>query len=227
MAPGDPEPRVPSQGYTAAEQQLQQQMSLGELCHPVPHSFEPVKSFFKDLVEAMQSLLQTPLDVRLKESKSLCDRPWVLHSPGAVTRDGAVSLSHASPAQSPEAGPNPPCQPHLLWSWDGSCLSQPRGSSPAPPSVTPGVLPHLNLACTQLSAGRTSSPTSSAWSRPTAALTWEALPWAPLLAQPFASLPWARSISCLGVFVSWMGPSLPPLNAWRARTTLGPSLRSP
>ena len=29
------------------------------------------------------------------------------------------SLSHASPAQRPEAGPNPPCQPHLLWSWDG------------------------------------------------------------------------------------------------------------
>ncbi|KAF4025521.1 hypothetical protein G4228_017281 [Cervus hanglu yarkandensis] len=56
------------QEYTAAEQQVQQQMSLGELCHPVPHSFEPVKSFFKDLVEAMQSLLQTPLDVRLKEN---------------------------------------------------------------------------------------------------------------------------------------------------------------
>lgn len=71
-APGDPEPRVPRQEYTAAEQQVQQQMSLGKLCHPVPHSFEPVKSFFKDLVGAMQSLLQTPLDVRLKESKSLC-----------------------------------------------------------------------------------------------------------------------------------------------------------
>ncbi|KAJ1059538.1 hypothetical protein K5549_018950, partial [Capra hircus] len=58
------------QEYTAAEPQIKQQMSLGELCHPVPHSFEPVKSFFKDLVEAMQSLLQTPLDVRLKESRN-------------------------------------------------------------------------------------------------------------------------------------------------------------
>ncbi|KAJ8794513.1 hypothetical protein J1605_018966 [Eschrichtius robustus] len=45
---------------------MQQQMSLGESCHPVPHSFEPIKSFFKGLVEAMQSPLQTPLDVRLK-----------------------------------------------------------------------------------------------------------------------------------------------------------------
>lgn len=48
-------------------------MSLGELCHPVPLSFEPVKSFFKGLMEAMQGVLQTPLDVRLKESKLLCD----------------------------------------------------------------------------------------------------------------------------------------------------------
>lgn len=51
----------------AAEQQIQQQLSLGELCHPMPLSFEPVKSLFKGLVDAMQSLLQTPLDVRLKE----------------------------------------------------------------------------------------------------------------------------------------------------------------
>lgn len=55
------------QEYMAAEQQIQQQLSLGELCHPMPLSFEPVKSLFKGLVDAMQSLLQTPLDVRLKE----------------------------------------------------------------------------------------------------------------------------------------------------------------
>lgn len=67
----------------AAEQQIQQQLSLGELCHPMPLSFEPVKSLFKGLVDAMQSLLQTPLDVRLKEGKSPCDQPWVLYSPGA------------------------------------------------------------------------------------------------------------------------------------------------
>ncbi|XP_006143836.2 tripartite motif-containing protein 14 [Tupaia chinensis] len=56
------------QAYTATEQELQQQMSLGELCQPVPVSFEPVKSFFKGLMEALQSTLQKPLDIRLKEN---------------------------------------------------------------------------------------------------------------------------------------------------------------
>ncbi|XP_032274252.1 tripartite motif-containing protein 14 isoform X2 [Phoca vitulina] len=54
--------------YRAVEQELQKQMSLGELCYPEPLSFEPVKSFFKGLVDAMQSMLRTPLDVRLKEN---------------------------------------------------------------------------------------------------------------------------------------------------------------
>ncbi|XP_045324865.1 tripartite motif-containing protein 14 isoform X2 [Leopardus geoffroyi] len=64
----EPSPVQLLQEYVAAEQQMQQQMSLGELCYPVPLSFEPAKSFFKGLVEAMQSMLQTPLDVRLKEN---------------------------------------------------------------------------------------------------------------------------------------------------------------
>ncbi|XP_072815898.1 tripartite motif-containing protein 14 [Vicugna pacos] len=64
----EPNPIQLLQEYTAAEQQIQRQMSLGELCQPVPFSFEPVKIFFNGLVEAMQSLLQTPLDVRLKEN---------------------------------------------------------------------------------------------------------------------------------------------------------------
>lgn len=68
------DPCVPLQEYTATEQEMQQQMSLGELCHPVPQSFEPIKSFFKGLKEAMQSMLQKPLDVRLKESKSPCNQ---------------------------------------------------------------------------------------------------------------------------------------------------------
>lgn len=64
----EPDPVQRLQAYTATEQEMQRQMSLGELCHPVPLSFEPVKSFFKGLVEAVQSTLQTPLDIRLKES---------------------------------------------------------------------------------------------------------------------------------------------------------------
>ncbi|XP_046313217.1 tripartite motif-containing protein 14 isoform X2 [Marmota monax] len=56
------------EAYTATEQEMKQHASLGELSHPVPLSFEPIKSFFKGLVEAMQSTFQTPLDVRLKEN---------------------------------------------------------------------------------------------------------------------------------------------------------------
>lgn len=69
-----PEPPVFLQEFTATERELKQQMRLGELCHPVPQSFAPIKTFFKGLVEAMQSVVQTPLEARLKDSKSPCDR---------------------------------------------------------------------------------------------------------------------------------------------------------
>ncbi|KAF0883960.1 TRI14 protein, partial [Crocuta crocuta] len=64
----EPSPVQQLQEFVAAEQEMQWQMSLGELCYPVPLSFEPAKSFFKGLMEAMQSMLQKPLDVRLKEN---------------------------------------------------------------------------------------------------------------------------------------------------------------
>lgn len=55
-------------------------MSLGELSHPVPLSFEPVKNLFRGLAEALHNTLQTPLDVRLKESKSfVVSAPSLLH----------------------------------------------------------------------------------------------------------------------------------------------------
>lgn len=63
-----PDPVQLLQEFTATEQEMKQQMSLGELCHPVPQSFEPIKSFFRGLTEAMQRILQKPLDVRLKEN---------------------------------------------------------------------------------------------------------------------------------------------------------------
>lgn len=65
-------PHVPLQEFTATEQVMKQHMTLGELQYPVPQSFEPVKTFFKGLMEAMQSTMQTPLEVRLKQSKSPC-----------------------------------------------------------------------------------------------------------------------------------------------------------
>lgn len=77
-------PCTPPQEYRAAEQEMQRQTSLGEVCYPTPLSFEPVKSFFQGFVDAMQSLLQTPLDTRLKESKLLSDQPCVLSSPATL-----------------------------------------------------------------------------------------------------------------------------------------------
>ncbi|XP_019505070.1 PREDICTED: tripartite motif-containing protein 14 isoform X1 [Hipposideros armiger] len=65
----EPDPVQLLQEFTATEQEMKQQMTLGELCHPVPQSFEPIKSFFRGLTEAMQRTLQKPLDVRLKESR--------------------------------------------------------------------------------------------------------------------------------------------------------------
>uniref|UniRef100_H0V0S2 B box-type domain-containing protein n=1 Tax=Cavia porcellus TaxID=10141 RepID=H0V0S2_CAVPO len=64
----EPNPIQLLQAYTATELEMQRHMSLGELSHPVPLSFEPVKSFFKDFMEALQRTLQTPLDIRLKEN---------------------------------------------------------------------------------------------------------------------------------------------------------------
>lgn len=80
----EPDPIQLLQEYRAAEQEMQRQTSLGEVCYPTPLSFEPVKSFFQGFVDAMQSLLQTPLDTRLKESKLLSDQPCVLSSPATL-----------------------------------------------------------------------------------------------------------------------------------------------
>jgi hypothetical protein len=68
----------------AIEPEMRRQRSLAELRHPVPLSFEPVKSFFKSLREAMQSTFQKPLDARLKESESACDQLWLFNSTHAL-----------------------------------------------------------------------------------------------------------------------------------------------
>lgn len=95
-------------------------MSLGELKHPVPLSFEPIKSFFKGLMEAMQRTLQTPLDVRLKESESPRGQLWVLDSqvpchPETAARVATLNrVSHSHRPLSGQAGAPGPCaQPPL------------------------------------------------------------------------------------------------------------------
>ncbi|XP_064147758.1 tripartite motif-containing protein 14 isoform X2 [Loxodonta africana] len=80
--------------YSATRQEMQQQMNLGELCHPVPLSFEPVKSLFKGLVEAIQSALQMPLDIRIKENMN-CQL-----SGSSSTKPGTLLKTGLSPERS-------------------------------------------------------------------------------------------------------------------------------
>lgn len=137
------------------------------------------------------------------------------------------SLSHVSRTEAQGwAQSSLPASPAKVPRW--VCLSQPRGSSPAPPSVAPGVLRHLSFACTQLPAGRTSSP--------------HLLCLVKTHSCPYLGSPSMGSLARSAVRLSALGPLrlLPGgvceldtgallylLNAWRARTTLGPSLRSP
>lgn len=100
-----PVSHVPLQEFTATERELKQQMSREELCHPIPQSFEPVKSFFKGLMEAMQRMFQKPLDVRLKESKSPRDQLCVpsLVSFNPETTEESATVNRVSPTQRPLA----------------------------------------------------------------------------------------------------------------------------
>ncbi|XP_062063879.1 tripartite motif-containing protein 14 isoform X2 [Lepus europaeus] len=82
------------QAYLATEQELQRHLSLGELSHPEPLSFEPVKSLFKGLADAVRSALRTPLDVRLKENVN-CQ----LSGP-SCTKPGALWKTSPSPERS-------------------------------------------------------------------------------------------------------------------------------
>ncbi|XP_006863252.1 PREDICTED: tripartite motif-containing protein 14 [Chrysochloris asiatica] len=76
------------QAYSATKQELQQQMSSGELYHPVSPSFEPVKSLFKGLVDTMQSTFLMPLDVRLKENISCQLMDSSSTKPGTLLKTG-------------------------------------------------------------------------------------------------------------------------------------------
>lgn len=58
-----------TQAYIANRTEMGQQMSPSELNYPVPMSFEPVKNFFKEFVEAIGNTLRTPMDTRLKQSE--------------------------------------------------------------------------------------------------------------------------------------------------------------
>uniref|UniRef100_A0A8C6RQR8 Tripartite motif-containing 14 n=2 Tax=Nannospalax galili TaxID=1026970 RepID=A0A8C6RQR8_NANGA len=78
------------QAYIATKPEMGQQMSSTELGHPMPLSFEPVKIFFKDFVEAIQNALQTPMDTRLKDNIRCQLSGFPSTKPGTVLK---ISLS--------------------------------------------------------------------------------------------------------------------------------------
>ncbi|XP_020036401.2 tripartite motif-containing protein 14 [Castor canadensis] len=90
----EPNPIGLLQAYMAIEPEMRRQRSLAELRHPVPLSFEPVKSFFKSLREAMQSTFQKPLDARLKENLN-CQL-----SGSSSTKPGTLLKTSPSPERS-------------------------------------------------------------------------------------------------------------------------------
>ncbi|GAB1288486.1 Tripartite motif-containing protein 14 [Apodemus speciosus] len=67
----EPHPVQLLQAYVATKSEMGQQMSPSELSHPVPLSFEPVKNFFKEFVDAIRNTFQKPMDIRLKERPAL------------------------------------------------------------------------------------------------------------------------------------------------------------
>ncbi|XP_042639278.1 tripartite motif-containing protein 14 [Orycteropus afer afer] len=91
----EPDPIRLLQAYSAAKQEMERQMSLGELCHPVPLSFEPVKSLCKGFVEAVQAVLQMPLEARLKAPRMDCQL-----SCSSSTKPGTLLKTGASPERS-------------------------------------------------------------------------------------------------------------------------------
>ncbi|XP_074850638.1 tripartite motif-containing protein 14 isoform X2 [Carettochelys insculpta] len=55
------------QDYTASEKEIQEQRAPADQWHPIPMSFEHVLNHFRGFVKAIQSVVQKPLEARLKE----------------------------------------------------------------------------------------------------------------------------------------------------------------
>ncbi|XP_077673971.1 tripartite motif-containing protein 14 isoform X3 [Eretmochelys imbricata] len=53
--------------YTASKKEIQEQRAPAEQWHPVPTSFEHVMNHYRGLARAIQSVVQKPLEARLKE----------------------------------------------------------------------------------------------------------------------------------------------------------------
>ncbi|XP_071887112.1 tripartite motif-containing protein 14 isoform X1 [Anas platyrhynchos] len=82
------------------EKELQESKSQLEQCHPIPLSFEHVLNYYKHLMTGLQSVLQKPLEVRLKEDVFSSLNATTKKEPGTMLKtmspvDRLLFLKHA------------------------------------------------------------------------------------------------------------------------------------
>nr|XP_025046561.1 tripartite motif-containing protein 14 [Pelodiscus sinensis] len=88
------------QDYTATEKEIQEQRAPAQQWHPVPMSFEHVLNHTKGFVRAIQSIVQKPLEARLKEDIFSSLNATSKKEPGTLlktisTVDRSLFLKHA------------------------------------------------------------------------------------------------------------------------------------
>ncbi|XP_075582736.1 tripartite motif-containing protein 14 [Pelecanus crispus] len=86
--------------YTEIEKEMQEPRRLLEKWHPIPLSFEHILNHYKHFVTALQSILQKPLEARLKEDVFSSLNATAKKEPGTVLKtmspvDRLLFLKHA------------------------------------------------------------------------------------------------------------------------------------
>ncbi|XP_057900130.1 tripartite motif-containing protein 14 [Melospiza georgiana] len=86
--------------YTEIEKEIKESRRPLEKWHPIPLSFEHLLNHYKQFIRALQSILQKPLDARLKEDIFSSLNPTAKKEPGTVLKtmtpvDRLLFLKHA------------------------------------------------------------------------------------------------------------------------------------
>ncbi|NWU43231.1 TRI14 protein, partial [Hylia prasina] len=86
--------------YTEIEKEIKESRHLLEEWHPIPLSFEHLLNHYKHFIRVLQSILQKPLEARLKEDVFSSFNPTAKKEPGAVLKtmtpvDRLLFLKHA------------------------------------------------------------------------------------------------------------------------------------
>ncbi|NWT88394.1 TRI14 protein, partial [Lanius ludovicianus] len=86
--------------YTAIEKEIKESRHLSEEWHPIPLSFEHLLNHYKHFIRVIQSILQKPLEDRLKEDVFSSLNPTAKKEPGTVLKtmtpvDRLLFLKHA------------------------------------------------------------------------------------------------------------------------------------